>query len=271
MVTFRWFVRGRKLRLKLSRHGGRDPHKAFLASHYPKRVPRIVWSYWQQGENAAPDLVKSCIATWRSLNSGWDVRVLDEGSVPQFATMTHLPESIGVQHYTDVLRVRLLDDHGGVWADATTLCATPLDHWLPPLMQSGFFAFSRPATDRVVASWFLASEPGGALIRAWRHATDAYWASVGRADHYYWLHYLFEWMTLKNAEVGGLWARTPQISADGPLLIQRCLRFGYDAGCLDEGVDLDAIPIHKLNWRENISIGDVQRLLRKDRFAATPG
>ena len=267
---FRWLVRDRKRRLKRSRDVDRDPHKLLLESQCPRKVPRILWSYWKQGEDAAPDLVKSCIASWRNLNAGWDIRVLDQSSVPRFTAMTGVPESIRVQHYTDVLRVRLLDEHGGVWADATTLCATPLDHWLPPLMQSGFFAFSRPGPDRVIASWFLASEPGGTLIRAWRRATDAYWLSVGRADHYYWLHYLFEWLTLKNPEANVLWAGTPHISADGPHLIQRYLRHGYDATRLNEATDLHAIPIHKLTWRGNISSGDVQSILRTGRLTAPP-
>ncbi len=179
--------------------------------------------------------------------------------------MDDMPASIRVQHYADVLRLRLLDEHGGVWVDATTFCARPLEHWLPPLMQSGFFAFSRPSPDREVASWFLASEPGGTLIRAWRRAADAYWLRASRADDHYWLHYLFEWLTLKAPEVGVLWANTPHISAEGPLLLYRCLRQGYDVARLAESNSLDAIPIHKLNWRQNTSVDDVQRCLHNGR------
>jgi Capsular polysaccharide synthesis protein len=265
---FRWFVRGRKMRLKLSRYLDRDPRKLLRNSHRPKQVPRILWSYWKQGESAAPDLVKSCIASWRDLNPGWDVRVLDDGSVSRFTAMTGVPESISVQGYSDVLRVRLLDEHGGVWVDATTLCATPLDHWLPPLMQSGFFAFSRPGQDRVVASWFIASERGGTLIRAWRRSTDAYWSNVRRPYHYYWLHYLLEWVALTNHAAGARWAGTPHVSADGPHLIQRSLRHGD--GAPPDATPLDAIPIHKLTWKRGISIRDVQRILRR-RLSPAPG
>ncbi len=259
---FRWFVRSRKMRLKLSRQLARDPQRLLLQSLSPKPIPRILWSYWKQGEYSAPELVKSCIASWRALNPGWDIRILDERSVPRFAGMSGLPQAISVQGYSDVLRVRLLDEYGGVWADATTLCTRPLDHWLPPLMQSGFFAFSRPGPDRVIASWFLASERGGALIRAWRRATDRHWRAAHRAYHYYWLHYLFEWVTLWNPEARALWARTPHVSADGPHLVQRGLRRGFGTNRLREETSLDAVPIHKLTWRGNFTIRDVQRVLR---------
>jgi hypothetical protein len=261
-LLFRWFMRRRKALLMVSRYVDRDPHKAIGGSRCPRTVPRLLWSYWKQGEDAAPDLVKHCIDSWRILNPGWDVRILDPTSVPHFTPMDGVPESMRVQHYADVLRLRLLDEYGGVWVDATTRCAKPLDHWLPPLMQSGFFAFSRPGPDREIASWFLASEPGGTLIRAWRRAADAYWLGVSRADNYYWLHYLFEWVTLKNREAGGLWVDTPHISADAPLHVQRCLRLGYDATRIRDSTGLEAIPIHKLNWRENTSIDDLQRILR---------
>jgi hypothetical protein len=254
-------MRGRKARLKLSRYLNGDLRNAILESRSPRELPQIVWTYWQQGERTAPDLVQRCIDSWRTLNPGWDVRVLDQETVPRYISMHGVPQSIRVQHYSDILRIRLLDEHGGVWVDATTLCARPLDHWLPPLMQSGFFAFSRPGPDRELASWFLASERGGRIVRAWRKATDAYWLSVDRADNYYWLHYLFAWVTINNRSVGQLWANTPHISADAPLLIQRCLRQGYNQPHMPEGTSLEAIPVHKLNWRKNTSMDDVQRML----------
>jgi mannosyltransferase OCH1-like enzyme len=258
---FRWFMRRRKKRFKRSRYLDQYMRKVILESRCPKKLPAILWIFWKQGENAAPDLVKYCIHSWRSRNSGWDVRILDATNVSRFVSMSDVPDSISVQHYADILRLRLLDEQGGVWADATTLCASPLDHWLAPLTQTGFFAFSRPGPDREISNWFLASEPGGVVINHWRRAADAYWKASRKADHYFWQHYLFEWLTVRNSDVHALWATTPRISADGPLLIYRCMREGFNLADLDNRVRINAIPVHKLTWKGTITVSDVQRIL----------
>ena len=64
----------------------------------------------------------------------------------------------------DLARLDLLARHGGVWADATCFCVRPLDDWLLPCLPSGFFAFDRPGPDRLLSTWFLAAQPGNALV-----------------------------------------------------------------------------------------------------------
>ena len=83
----------------------------------------------------------------------------------------------------------------------------------------------------------------------------------GKRHHYFWQHYLFEWLTVKNSDVRALWANTPHISADGPLLIYRCMREGFNVADLDNSIRINAIPVHKLTWKGNITVSDVQRIL----------
>ena len=45
----------------------------------------------------------------------------------------------------DVLRITVMRDYGGVWADATMYCVLPLDSWLAQALGTGdFFAFAAP-------------------------------------------------------------------------------------------------------------------------------
>ena len=69
------------------------------------------------------------------------------------------------QVYANGVRLSLLDTHGGVWADATTWCRTPLSEWVTP-MPAEFFAFSLSGPDRMMANWFLASEAGTHVVKA---------------------------------------------------------------------------------------------------------
>ena len=108
-------------------------------------LPNIVWIFWGQGLEQAPDLVKHCVASWREMNPSWDVRVLTEATAEPFLRQAAMPwerlDTFPLAKKSNILRLRLLTEHGGVWADATTFCLQPLNEWLPDCMRAGFFCF----------------------------------------------------------------------------------------------------------------------------------
>ena len=46
-----------------------------------KKIPKIIWSYWDQGLNNAPNFIKLCLLNWKKYCKGWDIRFLDSKSV----------------------------------------------------------------------------------------------------------------------------------------------------------------------------------------------
>jgi len=271
--SFKTYVLRKRLYFRLKRMMDSDfnhRNKIFNIDSYscPKTIPKIIWMYWKQGENNAPELVKHCLKSWRKLNPDWDIRVLDDDTAKQYTGQLTLPPGITVQAYSDILRVNLLAQYGGVWADATCYCARPLDYWLPALTQSGFFAFANPHPDRIISSWFLASEQNGTVIRTWKSAVDEYWKNTTKADHYLWLHYLFEYLTKHDKTIANLWEHTPKISADGPHILKRALTTNGDVSRLGDTIALDAIPVFKLTWKDDIPIGALDQLGRSRPRAA---
>ncbi len=155
-------------------------------------------------------------------------------------------KTIGVQAFADILRLWLLARYGGVWVDANTVCSKPLDHWLPALMQSGFFAFAKPRPDRELATWFLASEPQGLIASKWLALAQRYWSIVTATDEYLWCHYLFSYGCRTDDVLAAGWAATPHVRAYGPLQPQM-LKLGADVEReVFESVACDAIPVWKL-------------------------
>lgn len=142
-------------------------------------LPRIIWIYWEQGLDNAPDLVRQCVESWQRLNPDWRLVVLDEASARAHVDMPALIgrnfDSLPIQRRSDILRLNLLARYGGVWADATCLCTRPLDAWIHDCMTAGFFAFRDPGRDRVMANWFMASLPGNHLTRSFCETHNAYW------------------------------------------------------------------------------------------------
>src|SRR5262245_44082221 len=108
-------------------------------------IPKRIWFLWLQGIAQAPPLVRACLESWRRWNPDWQIEVLDQSNLDTFlpasAQLGGRSERIQAAALSDLIRVNILNRHGGVWTDATCLCRKPLDVWLPQLAQAGFFAF----------------------------------------------------------------------------------------------------------------------------------
>jgi hypothetical protein len=180
-------------------------------------LPRIVWLLWLQGWNEAPPVARACLASWHRLNPGWDVRAIDGPgaaeylSAQTFEQIAALPKE--PEAFADQIRIELLHAHGGVWADATAMCAVPLDQWLPQRMPAGFFAFERPTPDRMIASWFLAAFDSCNIVAKWRDSVAAYWTGRQYRDDYFWFHRLFAAVYERDDSFRTDWDATPSLPA----------------------------------------------------------
>ena len=184
-------------------------------------IPRTIWSLWLQGWDNAPDVVKACRRTWEALNPTWSFQPLTHASLSAVldeATMRIITETPALppEALSDVVRIALLERYGGVWADGTAYCLQPLDTWLGGVATTGFFAFAKPAPDRMISSWFLAAAPGNALVKRWAERTRAYWTGRSARDEYFWFHHLFAAGYEDDAEWRAVWDATPEMSAHGP-------------------------------------------------------
>ena len=232
------------------------PYRALLKEPLPKKpddTPKHIWLLWQQGWEHAPPLVKACAKSWQDLNPGWEVHLLDEKSLLDFA-----PDYAGIKAQkisraaqSDVARLCLLKENGGVWADATILCHQPLDAWLPKVMEQGFFMFADPRPYRYSEIWFLASAKNTYLMETWFNLVCDYWRHFSRPHHYYWMAYLFEFLALRDEKIAHLWRRVPKLSANGPHIVQAHRFNATPPNSSLSVVEQGVLPLHKLShkWR----------------------
>jgi hypothetical protein len=251
-------------------------------------MPKIIWFSWFQGLDNAPYVVRKCHESWVAKNPSWRVLCLDATTLRDYASVDYSNDNIGrlsLQHRAGLLRLDLLAHHGGVWVDATCFCVQPLDDWLLPKMESGFFAFRRPAPDRVISSWFLAAEPGNILARRlfnrmldyWgRHAlrsderkvlvkaftrllrvspqTRAWWFSHLIRDWlaigpYFGISYGFEKLVREDAECSRIWQRTPRVSAKAPHRLYNLGLLSPASAEVRSEIDRREVPVYKTTWR----------------------
>jgi len=146
---------------------------------------------WYQGLDGAPLVVKKCVESWIRENPGWDVVVLDAESLKRYVTPDLPPDKLArldLTKQSNLVRLQLLADFGGVWVDATVLCLRPLDEWIDECTASGFFAFAFPdGHSRVLSTWFLVSERHCPIVVKWRQRYASFFlendldANTGRA------------------------------------------------------------------------------------------
>ena len=84
-----------------------------------------VWVCWFQGEKNMPEVVKVCRASLLRNADGHKINLVTADNYTQFADVPeYIREKyekglISHTHFSDVLRMCLLSEHGGLWIDAT--------------------------------------------------------------------------------------------------------------------------------------------------------
>ena len=244
-----------------------------VPSNLLTRVMRkTIWTCWFQGRETAPHLVKKCLRSWERNNPGWEFRCLDATSIERYiALRQHIElsrQSLTAASLSDIVRILLLREFGGVWVDATLYCNRPLDEWLPGVMTEGFFAFAAPAPDRPLSSWFLSAVSDNYLISSWCRWTMEYWSKRTDSNDYFWFHHLFRDMCASDRLAMEEWIRVPKVSADGPHALQFRGLMHHSEPSVIESIDW-ATPVFKLTHRlpeKGLEAGSLlEYLLERDK------
>jgi hypothetical protein len=244
-------------------------------------LPKIIWFLWLQGLAGAPLVVRKCYHSWVKHNPDWQIIFLDKDHITDHIDLRQDDKT--QQAFSDILRINLLAKYGGVWVDATCYCNQSLDQWLPGYMGIGFFAFDRPGPDRKISSWFIAAKTDNYLIRSYKDRVNAYWnenprltffesskwfflkkylqrmgpqiwfshivLKVLRVYPYFWFHYLFENIYLKDSEFRQAWDGAAKFSADIPHRLQTIGLFSQLTEEVKLEIDQIAAPVYKLTWK----------------------
>ncbi len=213
-----------------------------------------------QGEDNAPNIVQSCLNRWRELNPKYSIEVYCLRDIQQcLVDVGGIQSVMTVQAKSDIFRLWLLRRYGGIWVDATTMPALPLDHWLPRVSKTGFFAFRGHLSPLEIDSYFLASAQGHPLVSHWWDETRRYWnrprkkmymnswlenyspgiqESIVRGESdvhpYYWVMHLFKRVLATEQGMQDVWSAVPRI--DGGLC--HSLQLGLVKGSNGSLVDL---------------------------------
>lgn len=163
-----------------------DLAKAECEDSSEKRNSNRVWTMWLQED--IPPICKACINTIKKYYP--DTIVITEKN---FARYVQIPDYIYEKykngemlpaHFSDIIRVCLLDKYGGFWIDAICFMTNKIPEYI---MKSKFFLFKNFQGDKI-SNYFIRSEANNFIIKAMKIFLLEYWKKEKNAIGYFFFH-----------------------------------------------------------------------------------
>lgn len=223
-----------------------------------------VFTYWDKPLETAPPLVQACIAQMRTVYPA--LCVLDRTSVRDVVEIpVRIAELLEVDrpaHFSDYIRTKILEERGGIWADATAWIGRNLDDDLEREYLRAGTIFPR-WTRRTIANWFIASYPHTPLLSLQRMTLDAWWEENDDLPHYFLYHRIFEVLQRLVPEVRGQWDAAPTLSAAGAHRLQLEMMQPWRPDTLT--TIAQSAPLQKLSYKyDEVPAGSVLEHLTRD-------
>lgn len=173
-----------------------------------RELPKFVWSYWNQGEDAMPAFYRTNVQLWRKrLGPEWQVRVLnnipsdedyfghffDKNSIPSEDTIrSKIPSGLSGDNildsrviFSDFVRLEILYTEGGFWMDPSVMLHKDLSEFVAPMENlssfdlAGYTSYHQATRELRYAdsleNFFLVSFPRTATLQEWKRNFRKYW------------------------------------------------------------------------------------------------
>lgn len=182
--------------------------------------PEHAFTIWFQGEEQAPPLVKACFRSMRR-HLKQELIVLDENTLfdwitlPQFVIDKWREGKIPHTQFSDICRIQLLYQHGGLWFDATDYITAPVPQFI---MDEDVFLFRAGKKIRgsyaFIQSCFIRGKKGNPLLGIWNQANFIYWKNENSKINYFVHHLLLLLSTHTNEIAKQCIEKMPRIDQD---------------------------------------------------------
>ena len=215
-------------------------------------TPKIFWWCWLQGLENAPPICKVCLKSLRQNYSDYKINVVTLQNISDFV---QFPEhiirkfkegKISPTHFSDLLRLELLINHGGIWQDSCVLCTgREKDYLQEPLFIFQGLWRNEPA--HLGSSWFIVAEKGHPILKTTRDLLYKFWQehdALGNGGFYFLFHCMFKLAAEKYPDE---WAKVPVLSNIPPHYLQIEFFKQYNPDRFEQIKHMS--NFHKLTWK----------------------
>lgn len=135
---------------------------------------KVIWTYWHDPDDM-PELINVCIKSWGIYNPDYKVVILSKKNYKDYVSIpsdvvNHKNFNDSHQRFSDLIRLYVLADNGGLWIDSSILCNGKIYVNLDKYEFSGYHISTNTTIKEypVIDSWFFACRKDSNFIKKWR-------------------------------------------------------------------------------------------------------
>lgn len=222
------------------------------------KINNTIWVFWRQGIENAPDIVKKCIESQQKYAKiwGYDYVILSDDNLhryiklPDYIVEKHRNEIIKEAHYSDIIRIQLLIQYGGIWMDSTCYVSGELPSFIK---NAPFFMFSTGnwwpwfLSPSKCSNWFIKAEKGNELLIKTRNFLFEHWRQRNNLMHYFVFHLSLSMLTEEDESCRAIWDSMPFVNNLQPHLLLYSFHKQYNNEAY--GYILGQSFIHKCSYK----------------------
>jgi len=214
--------------------------------------PNKIWICWLQGMENAPHIVKRCYLSIQKHSGSREIIVITENNMSQYVNFPEyikkriLKKQISPTHISDLIRISLLAEYGGIWLDSTCYLTDNIPDYVTnePVFMFKSFLFSLHIK---ASNWFMAAQPNNSIICQTRDMLYEYWRREKFLKHYFIFHLSLSIVVDANNQNRLLWKKMPVFPNTNPHLLQFELFDEYNKERLEQIKNLSFV--HKLSYK----------------------
>lgn len=234
----------------------------------------VIWTCWLQGEENAPRIVKVC---WKSLakhHPDKKIIVITEKNLDKYITLPEYIKDkyrkgiISKTHFSDYVRLCLLQKYGGTWVDATCYFTDKIPD---EIFNSRSFHFKNtfwylcknvPSIDMLRcmwrrtpgyttgSNWFLHAKLNSPIINKTKLLLEEYWLRENCLIDYFIFHYLLTFAVLNDEACKNEFSKMISLNNLYPHVLLHAFREPYNKQLYNE-IKKGSF-IHKLTYKVNL-------------------
>jgi hypothetical protein len=177
-----------------------------IQNYDEKICEKIIWIYWAQGIDTAPDLVKVCYNRLKAFNKEYKVVLIDNNniseyiSIPEYIYQKVEKKKITLTHFSDIIRIHLLAEYGGIWMDSTVFIGESFSDFINnerKLITIPQDNISYNISKGKWSAWMIGTKKKCRYFQVCATFFDLYWEKYNMLACYFLIDYLLEY-TYRN-------------------------------------------------------------------------